>query len=109
MKKDSLTEPTKGYLDLSNHPLPPEQAIGDGDESDGYEPSFAPDQEERQDPEEDNRQTEAQDTISLYQKVSNKRATSLWAYGPVPSPVTASHPEGPAQDPNVQAPLPSTA
>eukprot|EP00435_Cladocopium_sp_Y103_P029748 s1932_g7.t1 len=45
-KKDVMTEPTRGYLDLSNHPLPPEEEADRQDSDDGYEPSLHPGDEE---------------------------------------------------------------
>eukprot|EP00435_Cladocopium_sp_Y103_P054634 s153_g17.t2 len=44
-KKDVATEPHRGYLDLSDHPLPPEEpdALENVEEqSEGYDPSIAP-------------------------------------------------------------------
>ena len=54
-KKDIATEPCRGYLDLSDHPLPPEEDPGpDGVQdqmSEGYEPSIAPDEALQDEPE----------------------------------------------------------
>ena len=45
IKKDLATEPTKGFLDLAEHPLPPDEEAGEGDE---YTPTD--DEAEKQEP-----------------------------------------------------------
>ena len=101
MKKDFLTEPAKGYLDLSDHPLPPEEEEREGDESDGYEPSIAPDQEELPTLGDDSEATKFDMPIKRY------RTKGPQAFGPVKPPdYEDPQPEVPERDPPAPAPLP---
>ena len=45
-KHDPCTDPKKGYIDLSEHPLPSEVELQDGEDEDGYEPSIRADEED---------------------------------------------------------------
>eukprot|EP00435_Cladocopium_sp_Y103_P040911 s2194_g11.t1 len=100
-KKDFATEPKRGYLDLSEHPLPPGEQPDDEDvRSEGYEPSIAEEDKE------ETRESRERPEMEHDMPIKRHRTKGPQEYGPVIPSAVLPVPQDPHQEAHVPAPLP---